>query len=275
MQSERPLILVSNDDGIMSPGLEALVRALHRLGNVMVVAPRSPYSSAGRSFAGGTRDIQRWPWPVPGVTAYAVDAAPALTVRVALEILVPRCPDLMASGINQGENVGSDVTISGTVGAAIEAAVSSVPALAFSLEAPVEYHDTPKPGLDFRAAAAFAALLARAVLAGGLPAGVDLLKVDVPADAGPGTPWALTRISRHRYWHPIVTEKPDGDKEIVGYARREDCHLLEPDSDVYALVCRRAISVSPMTVDLTAACEGQRLQGLLPLYPLQNAPSAL
>lgn len=273
--AERPLILVSNDDGIASPGLEALVRAVYGLGEIMVAAPRSPYSSAGRSFLWGSREIERRPWPLPGVAAYAIDAAPAVTVHVAVEVLASRLPDLMVSGINYGENVGTDVTLSGTVGAAIEAAVAGVPSVAFSLEAPVEYHDNPKPGLDFTAAAAFARRLALALLAKGMPAGVDLLKVDVPADAGPGTPWVLTRISRQRYWHSIIREQPSGDREIVGYERHVDYACLEPDSDIHALACARAISVSPMTVDLTASLHAPGLQRLLAFDPLQDTPSAL
>ncbi len=262
MGREMPLILISNDDGIASPGLAALVEAMHPLGQVMVVAPRSPYSSAGRSFR-GSREIEPRPWPLAGVTAYAVDAAPALVVRVGLEVLVPRCPDLVVSGINQGENLGSDVTMSGTVGAALEAAVSEIPSLAFSLEAPPQYQDSLLAGLDFSTAAAFARRLAGGVLRCGLPAGVDLLKVDVPADAVPGTPWATTRISRRRYWHAVVVDKAGGEKEIVDYERRVDCPTHEPDSDVHALVCRRVISVSPMTVDLTAPLDLGRLGAAL------------
>ncbi len=275
MAKDRPLILVSNDDGIASPGLEALVRAVQPLGDVVVVAPSSPYSSAGRSMIWGSREIETRPWPLRGVSAYAIDAAPAVTVLAGIELLAPRRPDLMVSGINLGENVGTDVTLSGTVGAAIEAAVSGVPSVAFSLEAPVEYHDNPMPGLDFAAAEAFATRLAEALLEKGMPEGVDLLKVDVPAGAGPETPWAVTRVSRQRYWRPIVRQKPDGEREIVGYDRQIDCATLEPDSDIHALACRRAISVSPLTVDLTGRMGAPGLQRLLAAYPLQNAMSAL
>ncbi len=273
MGRDTPLILVSNDDGISSPGLAALVEAMHPLGEVIVVAPREPYSSSGRSFLRGSREIEPRPWPLAGVTAYAVDAAPALVVRVGLEVLAPRPPALVVSGVNQGENVGSDVTMSGTVGAAIEAAVSEIPSLAFSLEAPPQEQDEPRGALDFTVAAAFARRLAAGVLRWGLPAGVDLLKVDVPAGAGPHTPWATTRISRRRYWHAIVVDRPGGEKEIAGYERRVDCPTHEPDSDVHALVCRRIISVSPMTVDLTAPLDlGQLAAALSRLCPAVPPP---
>jgi 5'-nucleotidase len=277
MPQQRPLILIGNDDGIASPGLEALVRATYPLGDILVAAPRSPYSSAGRSFIWGSREIEERPWPLPGVTAYAVDAAPAITIHIAIEALAPRRPDLMLSGINLGENVGTDVTLSGTIGAAIEAAICGVPSVAISLEAPVEYHDNPRPGLDFSGAAAVAGRLAQALLALQMPQGVDLLKVDVPAGAGPETPWAITRISRQRYWQSIVQSRPGGKREILGYERRVDLSTLEPDSDIHALLCRRAISVSPMTVDLTGPLDAQGLGSLLTACcgPLQDMRSVL
>ena len=251
MDAERPLIMVSNDDGIASPGLQALVAALYPLGDIAVVAPRSPFSSAGRSFIWGSREIDRYPWPLEGVVAYAVDAAPALTVRIGLSVLLPRQPTLMVSGINYGENLGTDVTLSGTVGAAIEAAVAGVFSLAISLEAPPEYHDNPRPGPNFGVAAAFAYRLARRVLAGGVPEGVDLLNVNVPAAASPDTPWRLTRVSRQPYWCTIVKEGPDGTRQLAGYERRRDLDGLEPDSDIYTFLCAGAISISPLTVDLS------------------------
>lgn len=262
MAPERPLILVSNDDGIVSLGLATLVRALHTLGEVLVVAPNSPYSSCGRGFLGGTREIERRPWPLPGVVAYAVDSAPALAVRIGLDVLAPRPPALMVSGINYGENLGSDVTVSGTVGAAIEAAVEGVPSVAVSLEAEVGYHDNPLGELDFGYAAAFARRVAQGVLRCGLPPGIDILKVDVPGDAGPATPWRLARVSRQRYWRTIVENEPDGSKRIVGYERRIDRATLEPDSDIHVFLLERAIPVCPMTVDLSTPVNGSALESL-------------
>mgnify|MGYP005855608827 CR=1 FL=1 len=263
MSPHRPLILISNDDGIASPGLEALAAAVEPLAEVLVVAPSSPQSGAGRSMIWGSRTIERYPWPLAGVTAYAVDAAPALCVRVALSLLAPRPPALMLSGINLGENVGADVTISGTVGAALEAAANGVPSVAVSLEAAVEYHDNPKPGLDYRAAAAFARRLTRGLLVHGMPAGVDRLKVDVPAVSGLDLPWRATRISRQMYWRPVIELGPEGAKRILGYERGWDLPTLEPDSDIHALVIDRAISISPMTVDLSARVDQADLARLL------------
>jgi len=258
-----PLILVSNDDGIDSPGLQALVEAVQPLGEVLVVAPKSPYSSAGRSLIWGSRTIEPRHWPLPGVTAYAVDGAPALTVRVGLSVLASRPPALVLSGINYGENLGTDVTGSGTVGAAMEAAIEGILGVAFSLEAPPEYHDSPRPGLDFGPTAAFARRLVSSLLQGGLPAEIDLLNVNVPASAGPTTPWRVTRLSRQMYWQAVIRQGPDGTKMIAGYERRIDWATLEPDSDIYAFVREGAISISPMTMDLSAPSAMAHLQPFL------------
>jgi 5'-nucleotidase len=121
---ERPLILVTNDDGITSKGLWAAVEAVLPLGEVLVVAPDCQWSGAGRSMphyvTGRLMDATR---EVHGrrVTAYGIDASPALAVEHGVLELAPRAPSLVVSGINFGANLGSDVTISGTVGAALEA----------------------------------------------------------------------------------------------------------------------------------------------------------
>ena len=256
-------ILVANDDGIASPGIAALAEAMVPLGQVVIAAPCAPFSSAGRGFCGGTKRIERRTWPLPGIVAYAVDGSPAYTVRTALDALLERPPDLLVSGINHGENLGTNTTLSGTVGAAIEGAVSGVPAIAFSLEAPVQYHDNPVPGLDFTVAAGIARRLAAAVLRLSLPLGVDLLKVDVPSDATAATPWVITRVSRQKYWRSLVAAGPSGVREIVGYERDIDHATLEPDSDIHAVAVRRVVSVTPMTVDLSAAGIGAGLQALL------------
>ncbi|MBO9362760.1 MAG: 5'/3'-nucleotidase SurE, partial [Thermoflexus sp.] len=151
-----PLILVTNDDGIRSPGLRAAAAALQDLGQVIIVAPLDQWSGAGRSMPSTTEgriypELVR----VNGVVirAYAVEGTPAQVVDHALLEILSRPPDLVVSGINYGENVGSGVTISGTVGAALEAASFGIPALAVSLQTPVEHHLGYSEEIDFRAAA--------------------------------------------------------------------------------------------------------------------------
>ena len=125
LSQERPLILITNDDGIRSPGLRAAVEAVADLGEVFVVAPQDQQSGTGRAIVGqrGQTPVEEslLVWGTP-MKAYSVAGSPAMAVLYALLVLVPRRPSLAIAGINYGENLGTDVTVSGTVGAALEAA---------------------------------------------------------------------------------------------------------------------------------------------------------
>jgi 5'-nucleotidase len=249
-----PLILLTNDDGIQSSGIVAAALHLRGIGQLVVAAPREQQTSSGRSLPTTTDGmIERV--KLPGgeeIEAYAIGGTPAQSVLHALLEILPRRPDLVVSGINYGENVGSGVTISGTVGAALEAAALGIPALAVSLQIMGQdwyaYHD-----LDFSAAADITARFARGMLARALPADVDLLKVDVPADATPQTPWRITRQSRQRYYMPYLIR--NGDWKTRGFVSAKvnvDQKDVETDSDVYALVYDKVVSVTPISIDLTS-----------------------
>lgn len=260
---EKRQILLTNDDGIGSPGLWAAAAALARLGYVTVTAPRHQSSGMGRSLP-STSDgtVQPQVVNVGGQewTVYAVGGSPAQAVLHGVLEIVPRRPDLLVSGINYGENVGLGITTSGTVGAALEAASLGIPALAISLETGVEHHLSYSTEVDFSAAAFFTALFARSILEAGLPPGVDLLKVDVPRQATPQTAWQITRLSRQQYYQPTPPPKrPWGAPGRVGYrqAANLDC---EPDSDVYVLRVAQRVAVTPLTLDLTARVDFAALE---------------
>lgn len=256
MSGERPLILVTCDDGIESPGLRAAVRAVLPLGDVIVASPCEQQTGAGRSlptFHDGA--IHQVEYEVDGqpVLAYGVFGSPAQAVLYALVELVPRQPALCVSGINFGENVSTGVTGSGTVGAAMEAADDGVPAIAVSLQTPQEFHFQHSDLVDFAAAAYFTRLFAQRMLALRMPADVDVLKIDVPAGATPATPWRMTRLSRQRYFHAT----PSGreyleEKRRLGYKMFIERDTLEPDSDTWAVVVDRVVSVTPLSLDLTS-----------------------
>src|SRR5512144_1848417 len=185
MARTKPQILLTNDDGILSPGLWAAAAALSRLGFVTVTAPRDQASGMGRSLPNTSDGIieekqvqvngQNW-------TVYSVGGSPAQTVLYGILDVMKRKPDLVVSGINYGENVATGVTISGTVGAAMEGASLGIPSLAVSLEAEPKYHLSYSKEISFLVAAEFTARIARLLLERKLPADVDLLKVDVPSD---------------------------------------------------------------------------------------------
>jgi len=262
-----PLIVVTNDDGIASPGLRAAVQAALPLGELLVVAPDRQWSGAGRSMPQGPEGrISRYPLEVDGqpVTAYQVDASPASVVLHALLELIPRRPALLISGINYGENLGTDVTISGTVGAALQGAALGIPALAASLQTPKETHTNPSDSVDFTAAIHFTRLFARRLLTASLPFDVDLLKLDVPSDATPETPWRLTRVSRHVYFVPVPPQRTSlAEPARIDYAPLAHPERTEPDSDIYALAVDRVVSVAPLSLDLTSRTDPGEMEALL------------
>lgn len=263
-----PLILVTNDDGVTSPGLRAAVRAAMSLGDVLVVAPARQWSGAGRSMP---HDVDghtsRYPLEVDGqpITAYQVDASPALVVVRAVATLAPRRPTLLISGINYGENMGSDVTYSGTIGAALQGAVFGIPSLAVSLQTPKEMHVNPSDEADFGTAVHFARTFARWILHVTLPFDVDVLKVDVPDDAAPDTPWRLTRVSRHAYFVGVPPKSTDVQDPTsnMDYQQLPHPERTEPDSDIYALAVDRAVSVAPLSLDLTSRTDWGQIEALL------------
>ena len=135
MNHKRKILLV-NDDGIRADGLAFLARLASRLGEVTVAAPDSQCSAMShRITVHGELTVKKVSFPVPEVTAYSVSGTPADCVKVALHYLLSEKPDIVFSGINRGYNAGVDILYSGTVGAAMEALVNGIPAIAFSNEA--------------------------------------------------------------------------------------------------------------------------------------------
>jgi 5'-nucleotidase len=252
--TKRPLILLTNDDGVCSPGLRAVAQAVHDLGDLLITAPAKQQSGASRSHPFPLdRTVTNTTIAINGDSypAHSAQVSPATAVSLGVLQLAPRKIDLCISGINYGENIGSGVTISGTVGAAIEAACYGIPALALSVETLPEYHLSQSDAVDFSVAAHFARIFAQIVLQQGMPGNVDLLKIDVPATATINTPWRAGRVSRQRYYESLPNEtKPEGVS--LGYHTRVNRSELEPDSDVHIFVVDRQVAVVPMTIDLTA-----------------------
>ncbi len=260
-------ILLTNDDGIQSPGLWAAAEALSSLGFVTVAAPRDQSSGTGRSLP-LTSDgiIQPEIVTVDGKdwTVYAVGGTPAQAVQHGILEIMPARPDLVVSGINYGENVGTGVTISGTVGAALEAAAMHIPALAVSLETEQRHHLSYSTEVDFSATAYFTAYFARLLLERSFPKDVHLLKVDVPAGATPQTPWRVTRLARQRYYEPLPPKRKAWSvPDRIGYQRVEMLDQEQEGSDVYVLRAERLVSVTPISLDLTSRVDFDELERLM------------
>ena len=187
----RPLILLTNDDGILSPGLAAAAEAVHDLGELLIIAPATQQTGMGRAtpaIAGGSITEETVHGGSRDLPAYAVAGSPAQAVIYGVVVLAPRRPDLVISGINYGENPGTCVTASGTVGAALQAAEMGIPGLAMSLETAKAYHYEHGREVDWSAARHYTRYFAQALLRQKLAFDVDVLKIDVPGNATPEAP---------------------------------------------------------------------------------------
>jgi len=265
--NEKPQILLTNDDSINSPGLWAAAEALAPLGFVHVVAPRVQQTSMGRALPresdgiieARTMTVNGKEWQV-----YAVGGSPAQAFLHGYYEVLGFKPDLVVSGINYGENVASGITISGTVGAALEAATLGISALAVSLETPVSQHFNLSPDVDFSVAGYFTRYFAEKLLRTAMPFDVGVLKVDVPNDATPETPWVVTRQSRERYFYavPADPDKAQGSRKLT-YEVRLDQNEPEADSDLHVVKIDRKVSVTPLSFDLTARVDLSDFASLL------------
>jgi len=233
-------ILVSNDDGILSEGLLALARALEEVAEVWVVAPDRERSAVSHSLSMG-RPLRRKQLKDLGPRFFAINGTPTDCILLAVGKILPERPHLLVSGINKGENLGDDITYSGTVSAAIEGTILGIPSFAISL--------VGRDNFDFMPAASFARRLARNILRHGLPRNT-FLNVNVPGTAKHLRGYKITRTGK-RIYGESVREKADrwGRKYYLiggndpGYADTED-------SDFKA-IAKNLISVTPLHLDWT------------------------
>ncbi len=249
IEADQPFhVMLVNDDGVDSPGLAALAEALtadpgYR---VTVVAPHDQQSAAGHALV-IRREIAIRPHPaVGGATAVSVDATPASATAIALTVVLEQDPpDLVVSGINKGENVGRAAWYSGTVGAAREAVLRGVPAIALSLE--LDWDD-PKP--DWTGAARLAKPVVDAVRSSGLPDGI-VLNVNVPRDTAAVRGYRITSMGMtpdevSRY---AIDRVEDGVRYVTSRWAPPDG--AAEGSDVTALDAG-FVPLTPLTLDQTA-----------------------
>ena len=171
--SKRPLILVTNDDGITAPGLRTLIEVMKTIGDVVVVAPDSPQSAMGHAITvNSTLFVEKVKVDEGTQMEYSCSGTPADCVKLAVDQILERKPDLCVSGINHGSNSSINVIYSGTMSAAIEAGIEGIPAIGFSL---LDY----SWNANFEATKTFVKSIAKNVLKEGLPKGV-VLNVNIP-----------------------------------------------------------------------------------------------
>ena len=254
----KPLILITNDDGILSPGLRAAAVAVKHLGDLLIVEPRYQQTSMSRSFpkGDGIGIIEKISLEIEGTThvGYAVHGSPAQAVSHAVLELTSRKPDLCLVGINYGENLGTGLFPSGTIGAAFEASTYGIPGLGVNLEASIEMqHSSDYNPLDWKTAMHFTSYFADLILNEGLPKEIGVLNVNIPITATPETPIRKTRQSMQDYF---VFKKPSNRDFSKGFRLQTEVKIdeasLEPDSDIKACILDRVVSVTPLTQDITA-----------------------
>jgi 5'-nucleotidase len=232
------IILVCNDDGIRSEGIQALASAVEPLGDVYVVAPDREQSAVSHSLT-----LHR-PLRVEQIAPrqFAVDGTPTDCVNLAVSGILPGRPGLVLSGINKGANMGDDITYSGTVSAAMEGTLLGIPSIALSLVAREEF--------AFEAAASFAARLAAQIIARPFP--VDtLLNVNIPAiprERMQGV--RITRQGKRRYGEALIEKTDPRGKKYYWIGGGELDFIDEPGTD-FAAVQDGAVSITPIHLDLT------------------------
>jgi 5'-nucleotidase len=268
MTKPLPRILITNDDGILSPGLAAVAAAVDDLGELLLVAPmvQQTSMSRARSQTGMDNGVfshqnvvfgnQKW-------KGIGINCTPALCVEYAISEISSGPIDLVISGINYGENIGNCVTVSGTIGAALEAADHGIPAIAISLEINSgDYHSFDQP-MDFTAAMYFCRQFAKKVLFNEIPSDVDILKIEIPVNATQYTKWVVTEQDRITYYQPQFKSRRDPfiESGIIQHYSQKGKYLSEK-SDAYALA-QGWVSVTPLSLNLTSRTDLKKLAKIL------------
>lgn len=242
---KKPLILVTNDDGITAPGIRTLVKVMKTIGDVVVVAPDSPQSGMGHAITlDSTLHIEKIHIESGDYDAYSCSGTPADCVKIAINEILERRPNLVVSGINHGSNSAINVIYSGTMSAAIEAGIEGIPSIGYSL---LDY----SWNANFEASKKYVKKIAENVLKEGLPEGI-VLNVNIPnVDKKEIKGIKVCRQAKANWEEKFDKRKtPQGKDyywltgEFVNYDKGED-------TDEWALK-NNYISLVPVQFDLTA-----------------------
>jgi 5'-nucleotidase len=246
-------ILITNDDGVNAPGLLALAQAMRALGEITILAPDRNWSASGHVKT-MHRPLRVRPVKLAdGSEALASDGAPSDCVALAILGVVKHKIDLVVSGINPNSNIGHDVTYSGTVTAAMEAAIWRLPGIAVSLHSPANHLEL----LDYGPAARVALRIARQVVQSGLPEGV-LLNVNVPYLPEEEMKGTLVTRQGQRVYRDELVERMDPHGSPYYWIGGEAPTGVAVDGTDFGALEAGYVSITPLQLDLSA-------------YPLMDA----
>lgn len=238
--NNKPLIFISNDDGVNAKGINELIRFLRPLGNLVIMAPTAPRSGHGCALTVGQPVSYHLVSEEPGLTIYACTGTPVDCMKLALETVLEKTPDIVVSGINHGDNSGVNVHYSGTMGVAIEACLKGIPAIGLSL-------DNHAPDADFQPLEKHIQQIISGVLRTKMP-DRTCLNVNFPAGEIRGLKVCEQAVGRWtKEWQPV--SGADGKTFLL----TGDFVNTMPDnemSDNWALA-NGYIAVTPVTVDMT------------------------
>ena len=248
-------IVLTNDDGIEAPGLLAARQALEKIGDVITVAPDRNRSGVGRSITFGSALHVQEREMADGVAGYACSGTPVDCVRLVALGLMDFEPDIVVSGINHGENLGDDITYSGTVAGALEGIVIGVPGIAVSLSIGRPWHETVEEDapldreLCFEPVAAFTARLAKIAFKG-LPSG-RILNVNAPNLPGEKLRGArVTKLGRRFYKDELIEVRDEEGRVGYDIYNNPPGYHDEEGTD-FAAIGNAEISVTPVHLELT------------------------
>ncbi|HHX65903.1 MAG TPA: 5'/3'-nucleotidase SurE [Chloroflexi bacterium] len=235
-------MLLTNDDGVLSPGLLALSRALRDVAEVSILAPDHNWSAAGHTKT-MHKPLRAWPTTLEdGTPALTSNGSPSDCVALALLGLVEPKPDLVVSGINMGANLGHDLTYSGTVAAAMESVINGISAIAVSLDS--------FESSNYDIAARFVAYLAEHVLRNGFDEPL-LLNVNIPALSAERIRGVqITRLGRRLYRDALITRYDPRGRSYYWIGGEPPEGIPEEGTDIGAIMADY-ISITPIRMDLT------------------------
>lgn len=254
----KPLILLTNDDGIDSPGFLAMAEAARPFGELLAAAPARQQTSMGRAFPrteglGKIDPIELHLEDGSSLTAYRIEGSPSYAAAHGILELADRRPALCISGINYGENLGTNLTSSGTVGAILEADTHGVPGIAFSVQAPIEVQRSSQYArMDWEMPKKIVSFWVEKVLREGMEYQASMLNINIPSQVSSVLEYSYTRQSSQNYFDFLKPPKrsltePYEIPSVINY----NGETLEKDSDIYAVCEKGIVSVTPMVHDLT------------------------